>query len=263
MRKYLFLTTLLLINLQGCVVPAAVESLQHYTHYEVITTRQIDAQDFRVLVAVEHQRGAFDPLGGHGARFVTTSVDLESWHLSLHGERADTQKTHSLHFETEAELNLWKRRPAFDLDIPSGRVRILPMDDSAQGTTQIFRENLRIMPERARVSGVVQAKECSASLPALPTDTKIWRSYIAGEQGAYLMLVDEIGNKLSPSVVHLCDGKPVQPYAAVPWSRILGFGMNADGNLRYLLGTLKNAMHNIMNLYLMKCCYILVAKPFL
>ena len=56
-----------LVGLQGCVVPAAMNTLERWTEYEFVTAQPIDADHFRVVVEVAHKRGAFNPLGSHGS----------------------------------------------------------------------------------------------------------------------------------------------------------------------------------------------------
>lgn len=224
-----------LVGLQGCVVPAAMRTLERWTEYEFVTAQPIDADHFRVVIEVAHKRGAFNPLGSHGSGQVISRIDVELWRLAVTEKGIEPRKEDALSFDSPEEIARWRDRKTVDLDMAGGRIRMpQPSDPSPSGA--IYSRNLRWVPAQQMVRGSVRGQECAVRLPPASTASNGWRGFVASDEGDAFMIVDDIGRSRQAAVLSACDaGKPAHPVRpVVGWP--LGFTTYPDGSPRVIRG---------------------------
>lgn len=233
MRIMLWIVLAAVLGLQGCVVPAAVDAMQRYTHYDLVMMRQIDSQHFFAVITIEHSRGAFDPLGGHGSGFVTQSVDAQLWHLSVTDTGVEAKKSHSIILKTDEELDHWHWRVA-DIEIDAEHNRII----IPQNTLLKHANNLHVNTDQHTVYGVVNGRECNRALPSDLATYKGGRNFLASDSGDQLMIVDN--KSYQASIFNVCNAKVSQRDVKIPFEFALGFSTTSDGSLKSIRGRTYN-----------------------
>lgn len=220
MKTIRMLAVAILVGLQGCVVPAALNTLERFKSYSVVMAQPIDADHFRVVVAVDHQRGAFNPLGGHGSGYVTSRIAVELWHLSVTDLGIAARKEDTLSFDSEEEMATWRARKTVQLDMARGRISLAP-------------------PAQPRRAG----QACAARLPPARPQRNASREVVVSEGGDAIMVVDHIGQARQAVVLNPCDASAPSHVVEFPMERTFGFSTHADGSPRLIRGRKEDASH--------------------
>lgn len=223
-----------LVGLQGCVVPAAMNTLERWTDYQFVTAQPIDADHFRVVIEVAHKRGAFNPLGSHGSGQVISRIDVELWRLAVSEKGVVARKEDALSFDSPEEITKWLNRRTVDLNMAHGRIR-LPQPDDPTPSGIVYSRNLRWVHAQQTVRGSVRGQECAVRLPPALTAGDAWRSFVASDGGDAFMIADT-GRNRHAAVLSACDAgrppQPVQPLMGGP----LGFTTYPDGSPHVIRG---------------------------
>lgn len=219
---------------QACVIPAAVDAMHRYTDYDVVTTEQIDENNFYTLVSVEHSRGRFNPLGDHGGPTVTTGMDYQLWHLQIADENLSATLLDEIKLRSEDEIDKWKSATTNKpLDKTNGRL-LKPAETTLVSERTYPLNNLRVNAEHTKVHGLENNKNCSFELPP-KREWKWSRQLLSSEVGTHLMIVDEKENGVRITLLDVCNQtKKIELTQSL--KDVTGFAVNPDGNLKWITG---------------------------
>jgi hypothetical protein len=224
---------------QACVIPAAVDAMQRYTDYNVVTTEQIDENNFYTLVSIEHSRGRFDPLGGHGSPTVTTSMDYQLWHLHITDETLSASLLDEIKLKSKDEIDNWQYTiENSTLDTLNGQ--LLNLKESELYDRYIYyRKNLRLNSERSRVYGLVNNKNCSLDLPTNLIDWKSGRQYLSSESGTHFIVADEAESGRQVTIFDVCNSnRKIELNQAL--EDLTKFAVYPDGKIKWIAGISKD-----------------------
>ncbi len=205
--SYLRLVVIMFVLLmqQACIIPAAVDAMQRYTHYNIVTTEQIDEKNFYTLISIEHLRGRFNPLGDHGGPTVTTGMDYQLWHLKIIDENLSATLLDEIKLKSEEEIDKWSYTIENTmLDKVNGKLLNLAKAELYDRHIYYIK-NLRLNTQQNKVYGVVGNKNCSVDLPSNVREWKWGRQLLANEAGTHLMIADEVEKSLQITILEVCN----------------------------------------------------------
>lgn len=220
---------------QACVIPAAVDAMHRYTDYDVVTTEQIDENNFYTLVSVEHSRGRFDPLAGHGSPTVTTSMDYQLWHLQINNDALSAILLDEIKLKSEDEIEKWRYTIENSaLDIVKGRLLNLTEAEVFDRYTYYIK-HLRLNSQKSRVYGLVNNKNCSLDLPTNLIAWKSGRQFLLSESGTHFMVADQAEKNRQVTILDVCNSnRKIELNQSL--EDLTGFTVYPDGNIKWIAG---------------------------
>lgn len=239
--SYLRLVVILFVlsTQQACVIPAAVDAMQRYTYYEVVTTEQIDQNNFYSLVSVEYSRGRFNPLGDHGGPTVTTGMDYQLWHLQISDNTLSETLLDEIKLKSKDEIDKWDYTiENSTIDTVNGRLLKLTEAELYDRDTY-YRKNLRVNTQQNKAYELVDKKHCSLDLPQNLGEWEWNRQLLSSESGSHFMIADEREKRRQIIILDVCNKNTINKFD-LSLEYLTGFSVYPDGKIKWIAGISKD-----------------------